>query len=101
MWFFSFLVWFSQVKKNYGQNLILLLDEPGLGLHAKAHEDLLRCIREKLGPQAQVIYSAHSPFMIDSDDLASVRTVEDASTETGAVEGTKVGDKTRSRGGAA
>lgn len=30
VWFFSFLIWFSQVKKQYGENLIILLDEPGL-----------------------------------------------------------------------
>jgi hypothetical protein len=32
IWFFSFLVWFSQVKKNYGNNLLILLDEPGRDL---------------------------------------------------------------------
>ena len=36
IWFFSFLVWFSQVKKEYGGNLILLLDDPGLPLHGRA-----------------------------------------------------------------
>ncbi|MBN1806674.1 MAG: AAA family ATPase, partial [Sedimentisphaerales bacterium] len=40
-WFFSFLVWFSQVKRTLGENLFILLDDPGIGLHAKAQEDLL------------------------------------------------------------
>ena len=35
VWFFSFLVLFSQVQKNLGKNVILLLDEPALSLHAK------------------------------------------------------------------
>jgi hypothetical protein len=35
IWFFSFLVWFSEVQKQYGDNLIVLLDEPGLTLHAR------------------------------------------------------------------
>jgi AAA15 family ATPase/GTPase len=78
VWFFSFLVWFSQVKKNYGTNLIILLDEPGLSLHAKAQSDLLRYFAEKLIPNYQLIYSTHSPFMIDPNNLMSVRTVEDA-----------------------
>jgi hypothetical protein len=41
IWFFSFLAWFSQQRK-IGQPLILLLDEPGLFLHASAQGDLLR-----------------------------------------------------------
>lgn len=92
VWFFSFLVWFSQVKKNYGENLFILLDEPGLSLHAKAQADLLRYINEKLKPNFQVIYTTHSPFMVDPDNILGVRTVEDFSKD-GEVLGTKVGDK--------
>ena len=92
VWFFSFLVWFSQVRKNYGDNLIILLDEPALNLHAKAQADLLRYIEEKLRPHHQVIYTTHSPFMINPEDILSVRTVEDKITDA-SVEGTKVGDQ--------
>ena len=77
VWFFSFLVWFYQLKQLYGNNLIILLDEPGLSLHARAQGDLLRYIREQLRPYYQVIYTTHSPFMIDNDDFLSARTVED------------------------
>lgn len=77
VWFFSFLVWFKQLKQTYGNNLVILLDEPGLSLHARAQGDLLRYINEQLRPYYQVIYTTHSPFMIDADDLLSARTVED------------------------
>lgn len=77
VWFFSFLVFFSQVRKRLGKNLILLLDEPGLNLHAKAQGDLLRFMKEKLAPEHQVLYSTHSLFMIPSDNLLSARIVED------------------------
>lgn len=77
VWFFSFLVWFNQLKQTYGKNLIILLDEPGLTLHARAQADLLRYINEQLRPHYQVIYTTHSPFMIDADNLLSARTVED------------------------
>lgn len=80
IWFFSFLVVFSQTVKEHG-NAIILLDEPGLNLHATAQADLLRYIREKLLPNHQVIYTTHSPFMVPADDLGSVRTVEDVLTE--------------------
>ncbi len=95
VWFFSFLVLFSQVKKTHG-NIIILLDEPGLNLHAKAQADLLRYIKEKLEPHHQVIYTTHSPFMIPANDLLSVRTVEDVVLYKGPgryeVFGTKIGD---------
>lgn len=92
VWFFSFLVWFSQVSKNYGKNLIILLDEPALNLHARAQGDWLRYIKEELSPYHQVIYTTHSPFMIDPENLLNVRTVEDVVIDD-KIEGTKVGDE--------
>lgn len=77
LWFFSFLVWFSKIQGKKDSKYILLLDEPGLSLHASAQHDLLRFIDEKLAPEYQVIYTTHSPFMIDSLKLNEVRTVYD------------------------
>jgi len=77
VWFFSFLVWYGQVRRTYGENLIILLDEPGLSLHAKAQADLLRYFEEQLAPHYQVLYSTHSPFMVDPANLLRARTVED------------------------
>jgi len=79
-WFFSFLVWFSQVKRTYGDNLFVLLDDPGIGLHARAQEDLLGYMARELEPMYQVIYTTHSPFMIHADSLGQCRTVEDIIT---------------------
>ena len=100
IWFFSFLIWFSQMKANYAEKLIVLLDEPGLTLHGKAQKDLLRYIREKLQPDYQVIYTTHSPFMLDVENIFSLRTVEDVvkrevvgDNVEEEVLGTKVGEK--------
>ena len=93
VWFFSFLVWFSRMENIHGDNLIILLDEPGLSLHGTAQADLLRYIRQELLPKYQVIYTTHSPFMVDATDLMGVRTVEDTTNENGLPLGTKVGDK--------
>jgi AAA ATPase domain len=82
IWFFSFLVWFDSVQqqleasKDKGRPLILLLDEPGLSLHAMAQNDFLKYI-DKLSNLHQVLYTTHSPFMIHSDRLNEVRVVED------------------------
>ncbi|MGP0092308.1 MAG: ATP-dependent nuclease [Xanthobacteraceae bacterium] len=76
IWFFSFLVQFTQIRQARG-NVIILLDEPGLTLHGRAQQDLLRYFNEKLKPYHQVIYSAHSPFMVPPDNFSSVKIVED------------------------
>jgi predicted ATP-dependent endonuclease of OLD family len=76
VWFFSFLVQFAMMRR-VTNNVIILLDEPGLTLHGKAQEDLLRYIEEKLLPSHQVIFSTHSPFMVPPKRLADCRVVED------------------------
>lgn len=77
VWFFSFLAYFSQLEQTSMHPLILLLDEPGLNLHATAQNDLLRFIDERLAPTHQVLFSTHSPFMINAHALERVRTVMD------------------------
>jgi predicted ATP-dependent endonuclease of OLD family len=79
IWFFSFLAWFSQ-QKSSGSKVILLLDEPGLFLHAKAQRDLLDYIDAELKDH-QVIYSTHSPFMVDVKHFDRIRIVRDRSME--------------------
>ncbi|AZJ31409.1 Predicted ATP-dependent endonuclease of the OLD family, contains P-loop ATPase and TOPRIM domains [Tenacibaculum mesophilum] len=80
-WFFSFLVWFKKIQEDTHSNYILLLDEPGLNLHASAQANLLSFI-EDLSDNYQIIYSTHSPFMIPSTKLERVRTVLESKTGT-------------------
>lgn len=77
VWFFSFLAYFSQVEEEEEGDLVLLLDEPGLNLHAMAQHDFLRFIEERLALKHQVIYTTHSPFMINLKHLDRIRTVQD------------------------
>jgi ABC-type hemin transport system ATPase subunit len=98
VWFFSFLVWFYRLRETANRKLVILLDEPGLSLHARAQHDLLRYIREQLKPEYQVVYTTHSPFMVDPDDVLSARTVEDVvrkekATGEEVLLGTKVGEE--------
>jgi len=74
-WYFSFFITFAaDTDRGDKSNAILLLDEPGLFLHATAQESLLRFFEELPN---QIIYTTHSPFMISAKgkDLGSVRTV--------------------------
>ena len=73
-WFFSFLVWFKRIQEDTTSKYILLLDEPGLNLHASAQNDLLNFL-EDLSIDYQIIYTTHSPFMISPEKLNRVRTV--------------------------
>ena len=80
VWFFSFLAWYDKLRKD-GENFILLLDEPGLSLHARAQGDLLAYFEQELRPHHQLIYTTHSPFMVDPQHFDRVRIVQDLSIE--------------------
>ena len=60
--------------KEEHNNTILLLDEPGLSLHPIAQYDLAKFFR-KLSEDNQLLYTSHSPFLVDMDNLANVKAV--------------------------
>lgn len=82
-WFVSFLAAFSEFEQN--SDVIVLLDEPALSLHARAQADFLRFVEERLAPTHQVLYTTHSPFMVEAGQLDRVRVVEDTGPDVGAV----------------
>lgn len=69
---FSFNVNFHAATQSELKGAVLLLDEPGLHLHASAQANLLRLI-DDLSVHNQIVYSTHSPFMIDPRNLGRVR----------------------------
>jgi predicted ATP-dependent endonuclease of OLD family len=73
-WFFSFYLTFLVESGKAHQGTILLLDEPGLNLHVTAQQRLLSFF-QRVSVKNQVIYTTHSPFMVDPDHLDNVRTV--------------------------
>ncbi|MFD2024187.1 AAA family ATPase [Promicromonospora aerolata] len=81
-WFFSFLAAFSEFEERE-DDVVILLDEPALTLHAKAQRDFLRFINDRLAPIGQVIYTTHSPFMVEQ--IERVRVVEDRGEDIGSV----------------
>lgn len=68
-WFLAFYLVLN--SKNCKENTILLIDEPGLFLHAKAQEDILNYFETKI--KNQIIYTTHSPFLIDVNNMHRVR----------------------------
>ncbi|MHB9024423.1 MAG: AAA family ATPase [Armatimonadota bacterium] len=83
-WFFSFDMTFMYETSGMFQNAIILLDEPGLHLHAAAQRDLLARMRS-FARHSQLIYTTHLPFMIDFANLDHTFIAEERPQE-----GTKV-----------
>ena len=73
-WFLSFFLVFLVEAKDSHEDTILLLDEPGLTLHPLAQKDLSDFF-ENLNRTNQIIYTTHSPFLVDSSKLNRVRAV--------------------------
>ncbi|MDB6018212.1 MAG: hypothetical protein JWR19_2701 [Pedosphaera sp.] len=75
-WFFSFDMMLMYETGGSFANSIILLDEPGLHLHATAQRDLLKRIAD-YARKNQLIYSTHLPFMIDFTRLDNIYVAED------------------------
>lgn len=84
-WYVSF---FSRLQGEPLKDCVVLIDEPGLYLHAKAQKDLLAELERTRGNIQQILFSTHSPYMIDGRKPERVRTV----TRTDNI-GTKVQNK--------
>lgn len=83
-WFLSFYLVFLVESQGDHKDAILLLDEPGLSLHPLAQRDL-SAFFDGLSGTNQIIYTTHSPFLVDPDRLDRVRKVyvaADGSTES-------------------
>ncbi|MGM8366495.1 AAA family ATPase [Virgibacillus sp. W0181] len=74
-WYISIFV--DVLSREYkNKSLVYLLDEPGVYLHVNAQKQLLELFSRLAKRDNQVIYTTHSPFMIDSRDITNVRAIE-------------------------
>lgn len=76
-WFLSFYLELKATAKENTRNRIMLIDEPGLSLHARAQEDVLK-VFEDLRDKLQIIYCTHSPNLIDVQKLYRIMAVQRA-----------------------
>lgn len=81
-WLVSFFVVFHAQARDALKDAVLLLDEPGLSLHALKQQEFRKTVSQ-LAEGNQIIYTTHSPFMVGSDELDLVRVVEMVDRETG------------------
>jgi hypothetical protein len=55
--------------------IVLLVDEPGVSLHARAQEDVLK-VFEDISEKIHIIYTTHSPHLVDINKLHRVLAVQ-------------------------
>jgi len=73
-WFLSFYMELKAAA-NINKKMILLVDEPGVSLHARAQEDVLK-VFEDIKDKIQVIYTTHSPHLVEINKLHRVLAVQ-------------------------
>lgn len=78
-WFFSFYLVFLVEAEEGHKHAVLLLDEPGIHLHPTAQQELISFF-DNLSEKNQLLYSTHSPFLIDGENLHRIRPVVEDET---------------------
>ena len=73
-WYLSFFIKIV-ARLNEDRPNVILIDEPGLYLHAKAQKDLLKVLTNNFAKNT-VVFSTHSPYLISSDTLENLRLIE-------------------------
>ena len=73
-WFLSFYMELKAAA-NINRKMILLVDEPGVSLHARAQEDVLK-VFEDIKDKIQVIYTTHSPHLVEINKLHRVLAIQ-------------------------
>ncbi|WP_367354133.1 AAA family ATPase [Agrobacterium pusense] len=79
-WFFSYLL-FTAFRSKSGKKTLFLFDEPAANLHAKAQTQLLDSIARIVQGGNKVIYSTHSPHLINPDWLSDAVIIENKAVD--------------------
>jgi len=74
-WFLSFYMELKASATLVDRQMVLLVDEPGVSLHARAQEDVLK-VFEDIKDKIQVIYTTHSPHLVEINKLHRVLAVQ-------------------------
>lgn len=81
-WFFCFKVLTDIRKYRHDKGTLFLLDEPASNLHIHPQEKILNSLAALSGENSiNVIYSTHSPFLIDTSNLDNIFIVDNKAEE--------------------
>lgn len=73
-WYFNTFIK-MQAKNLDDNNVIYIMDEPGTKLHVNAQKELISFFKDLSKKDNQIIYTTHSPYMLDQNNLNYVRLV--------------------------
>lgn len=73
-WYFNTFVK-MQAENLDDNNVIYIMDEPGTKLHVNAQKELISFFKDLSTKENQIIYTTHSPYMLDQSNLTYVRLV--------------------------
>jgi predicted ATP-dependent endonuclease of OLD family len=73
-WHLSFYIRVS-ARTNEKKSNIILIDEPGMFLHASAQKDIYEKLKHS-SEKIQILFTTHSPYLINSSELFRLRLVE-------------------------
>jgi hypothetical protein len=74
-WFLSFYLELKASAESGNKPVVLMVDEPGVSLHARAQEDVLK-VFEDISDRIQIVYTTHSPHLVDVNKLHRVLAVQ-------------------------
>ena len=74
-WFLSFYMELMAAANITDKRMVLLVDEPGVSLHARAQEDVLK-VFEDIKDKIQIIYTTHSPHLVEINKIHRVLAVQ-------------------------
>lgn len=74
-WYLSLFI--DMLANNLNENIVVyLIDEPGVFLHVDAQKELLSFFGNLCTYNNQVIYTTHSPYMIDENNIINLRAIQ-------------------------
>lgn len=85
-YFLTSMIISARVANNQSHSYIYLFDEPGIFLHPHAQLDLQRAY-EKIADNSQIVYTTHSLFLINKNNLNRNKVISKTA------EGTKINQK--------
>lgn len=85
IWFLS--LWLELKASESSNGIVFLFDEPGQNLHVKANNDMLEVFKNLAIKGHQIIYTTHSPSLIELDKLHNIGLVLNTESQGTIVEG--------------
>lgn len=72
-WYLS--AFFELKRALHARNTIILIDEPAMHLHVTAQREALALLQKLAQGTKYVLYTTHSPYLIDKDRLGDVQAI--------------------------